>query len=112
MDFRAHPLYAVTVRFITACKSRFPSRDLNMGMKEEKKMRIRNAAIFALLLLVPLTTFGQRITGSIEGRISDASGAVLPGVEVTVTNDATGLVRTFLSNETGRYNFPVLPPGA
>lgn len=83
-----------------------------MGMKEEKKMRIRNAAIFALLLLVPLTTFGQRITGSIEGRISDASGAVLPGVEVTVTNDATGLVRTFLSNETGRYNFPVLPPGA
>jgi hypothetical protein len=74
-------------------------------------MRIRNAAIFVLLLLVPLTTFGQRITGSIEGRISDASGAVLPGVEITVTSDTTGLVRTILTNETGRYNFPVLPPG-
>ena len=74
-----------------------------MDVKEERiKMRIRNAAIFALLLLVPLTTFGQRITGSIEGRISDASGAVLPGVEITVTSDATGQVRTVLTNETGR----------
>ena len=74
-------------------------------------MRIRNAGIFALLVLVPITLYGQRITGSIEGRITDASEAVLPGVEITVTSDATGQVRTGLTNETGRYNFPLLPSG-
>ncbi len=74
-------------------------------------MKIRNAGIFALLVLLPITLYGQRITGSIEGRISDASEAVLPGVEITVTSDATGQVRTGLTNETGRYNFPLLPSG-
>ena len=74
-------------------------------------MRIQRVAAFALLLLLPALAHGQRITGSIEGRITDASEAVLPGVEITVTSDATGQVRSGLTNETGRYNFPVLPSG-
>ena len=74
-------------------------------------MKIRKVAAFALLFLLPALAHGQRITGSIEGRATDASGAVLPGVEITVTSDATGQVRTSLTNETGRYNFPILPSG-
>ena len=48
---------------------------------------------------------------SISGVIHDPSGAVIPGVMVTVTNPATNFVRSAISNEAGVYNFPVLQPG-
>jgi len=50
-------------------------------------------------------------TAQISGAVRDASGAVLPGVEVTATQTATGLVRTVVSNETGSYILPNLPIG-
>jgi hypothetical protein len=50
-------------------------------------------------------------TAQISGTVKDASGAVLPGVEVTVTQTATGLMRTVVSNETGSYVLPNLPVG-
>ena len=40
-------------------------------------------------------------TAQINGTVADASGAVLPGVEVTATQTATGAARTVVSNETG-----------
>src|SRR5206468_12404783 len=43
--------------------------------------------------------------------IDDATGAVLPGVTVTATNNATGVVTTVLSNEAGQYAFASLTPG-
>src|SRR5437762_8670721 len=48
---------------------------------------------------------------SISGVIPDPTGAVIPGVTVTVTNPATNFVRTSISNEAGVYNFPSLQPG-
>src|ERR671936_1511551 len=48
---------------------------------------------------------------SISGVIHDPTGAVIPGVTVTVTNPATNFVRAAISNEAGVYNFPVLQPG-
>jgi len=54
---------------------------------------------------------GQLGTGSIGGTVEDASGAVLPGATVTVTNVGTGLVRTAVTNEAGQFNVAVLPPG-
>src|SRR5438132_4305476 len=48
---------------------------------------------------------------SISGVIHDPTGAVIPGVSVTVTNPATNFVRTAISNEAGVYNFPSLQPG-
>jgi hypothetical protein len=47
----------------------------------------------------------------ISGVIRDSSGAVIPGVTVTVTNPATNSVRTAISNEAGVYNTPSLQPG-
>lgn len=75
-------------------------------------MRFRSAAIFgAVLFALGGMAIAQRITGSIDGRVQDASGAVLPGVEITVTNDATQQARTTITNETGLYNVPLLPSG-
>src|SRR2546426_6444401 len=50
-------------------------------------------------------------TAQISGTVKDQSGAVLPGVEVTATQTATGLARSVVTNETGSYLLPNLPIG-
>src|SRR5881296_2450305 len=50
-------------------------------------------------------------TAQISGSIQDPSGAVLPGVEVTATQTATGISRSTITNETGYYVLPNLPLG-
>jgi hypothetical protein len=50
-------------------------------------------------------------TAQIAGVVKDASGAVLPGVEIKATQTATGAVRTAVSGEDGRYVLPNLPLG-
>jgi hypothetical protein len=51
------------------------------------------------------------MNGSIEGTVRDNSGAVLPGVTVTVTNTDTGAQRVVITNEEGVYRAPLLPLG-
>jgi Carboxypeptidase regulatory-like domain len=50
-------------------------------------------------------------TGSLGGRVTDNSGAVVPGASVAVRNLATGAQQSANSNSTGLYRFPVLVPG-
>src|SRR5262252_342000 len=56
-------------------------------------------------------TFGQSSNARVSGTVTDPTGAVLPGVEVKATNNATGVVDTALSNDAGAYNFASLLPG-
>ena len=49
-------------------------------------------------------------TSTISGRVTDATGAVLPGVDVTLTRTDTNLVRSAVTNETGGYAFSALNP--
>ena len=71
--------------------------------------------LLAVLLLAGVAAPGfaqsQAANGSIEGTITDNSGAVLPGVTVTVTNTDTGGQRVVVSNESGVYRAPLLPLG-
>jgi hypothetical protein len=66
-------------------------------------------AVALLIIAVPLQ--GQTITGAITGTVADSSGAVVPNVRVTATNNATNIAQTTHSNEAGVYNFPFLPVG-
>ena len=50
-------------------------------------------------------------TGSVQGAVLDASGAVVVGAKVTVTNKATGESRTLTTTGSGSYSFGVLIPG-
>src|SRR3989441_754823 len=50
-------------------------------------------------------------TAQVSGTVRDQSGALLPGVELKVTQTATGLERSVLTNETGSYVLPNLPIG-
>ena len=47
--------------------------------------------------------WAQLATAELNGRVTDSSGAVLPGVTVTATQTATGLVRTVVTDENGGY---------
>src|ERR1051326_792672 len=68
--------------------------------------------VFAFLFsCLSCSTLWAQTTAQISGTVKDASGAVLPGVEVTATQTATGLVRSVISNETGSYVLPNLPVG-
>ena|SRR5438477_433255 len=50
-------------------------------------------------------------TAQISGTTRDQSGAVLPGVEVTATQNETGISRMTITNESGYYVLPNLPLG-
>lgn len=57
--------------------------------------------------------FGQaRDTASLSGTVTDAQAAVAPGAQVTITNVATGLVRSAAADDNGRFLFPLLPVGS
>src|ERR1700682_3448428 len=63
--------------------------------------------------LLPEAAFSQgETTSAIIGQVSDASGAAVPGATVTVTNKETGLRRSASTDDSGRFNFPQLKPGA
>ncbi len=71
---------------------------------------LRRSAIFLTLLFVgALPSLAQ--TGSISGTVSDASGAVVAGTQVTATNNETGIARTAQSSTAGTYTLPSLPVG-
>ena len=67
------------------------------------KIFFRTALIFVLAHGLGVYALAQGTTGSILGVIYDQSQAVLPGVSITATNTATGLTRTTLSDDQGRY---------
>ena len=67
------------------------------------------AVLLTLLLLPGLQA--QTTYGSIVGTARDASGAVIPGVKVTVTNEGTNTGAAALTNDLGAYSFTTLPPG-
>jgi hypothetical protein len=62
-------------------------------------------------LLLALNGFGQTTDATVGGTVSDATGALIPGVTITATNTGTGIVKTVLSNESGAYNFAALQTG-
>ena len=54
---------------------------------------------------------GASSTGTIQGRVMDSQGAVLPGVTVTATSPALIQPQTTVTSDTGNYRFPAVPPG-
>jgi hypothetical protein len=78
-----------------------------------KRIRTMLCLIAVCALAWPAAAAGQSqaTTAEINGRVTDAQGAVLPGVTVTATAPATGYTRSVITNEEGLYTLPLLPPG-
>src|SRR5262245_54437349 len=75
-------------------------------------MRKVVAAIALLLFFLSIKTFAQSANATVSGTVNDDTGALIPGVTLTATNNDTGVVTTVLTNEAGAYNFASLLPGA
>src|SRR5262245_55213335 len=75
------------------------------------RLKVLCAAVLFLSISQPVHTFAQ-VNAILGGTVSDSSGALIPGVEVTATNINTGIVSTRVTNETGNFEFPSLQPGA
>lgn len=71
------------------------------------------ALLFFLIGLLTVTRLGAQVanTATIQGTVTDASGAVLPDAQVQVTNTGTGLVRTTTADAQGRYSVLTLQVG-
>lgn len=74
------------------------------------KARIATLTI-AIGLALAVMGFSQNITSVIVGDITDASGAAVPGADVTVTNQGTGISAHTLTNSAGSYSVPNLLAG-
>jgi hypothetical protein len=72
--------------------------------------------VAATALAVPALAYAQgggaSTTGTIQGRVTDAQGGVLPGVSVTISSPSLiGGTQTQVTNDQGNYRFPAVPPG-
>jgi outer membrane receptor protein involved in Fe transport len=77
-------------------------------------MQFRRRVVPMLLIiaaLLPRIARAQSATGSIEGVVTDQSGAALPGVTVTLTQSATGVQRETVTDTSGLFRVPILPVG-
>jgi Carboxypeptidase regulatory-like domain len=76
-------------------------------------MRVSFTRLCTVLLLFALSssTAWAQSTAQLSGRVTDQSGAVLPGVEITATQTDTGIPRNTITNETGVYLLPNLALG-
>src|SRR5438132_9052536 len=64
-----------------------------------------------VVLLFSLAIFAQANFGRILGRVTDPTGAVLPGASISIVDTQRGLARTVTTDEAGQYNAPTLIPG-
>ncbi len=87
------------------------ANQLKMGLIRTMKLKTQLCVLLAAIVSIVTPAFSQVPTGTIGGAVSDASGAILPKVEVLVANKATGATRTIRTGEDGTFNAPLLPAG-
>jgi hypothetical protein len=84
---------------------------INNPVRSTRGLRIAVFALFATFLLVGQVAGQSRQSGEIRGTVTDASGAVIPGVAITITNVSTGVVQRTTTDATGLYDAPFVPLG-
>ncbi|HEY2933159.1 MAG TPA: carboxypeptidase regulatory-like domain-containing protein [Acidobacteriota bacterium] len=77
------------------------TRKLNLGLLS-----------LALLLCLSGQTNAQQLNGTLTGTVMDASGAVIPGADITLKNEDSGNVRKTISNDEGYFTIAAVPPGS
>src|SRR5262245_42074440 len=68
-------------------------------------------SVGAVILMLTAASVSAQATGELAGRVTDESGAVLPGVTVTATQTDTGFARTVVTDDGGNWVMPNLPTG-
>src|SRR3954470_10673167 len=83
-------------------------------MNHSKEDRVSRNWLLGLVLIFICTigAFAQATGGSLHGRVTDETGAALPGVTITAMNEATGFARTAVTAADGSYLLQGLPVGS
>src|SRR5262249_26088644 len=104
--------------FNPVANAEMPSRVLKCSYSNTSPLRripmstcLRAAIAFLFLVILIFPLLAQAPSGEISGVVTDAAGSVVVGVKVTITNAATNAVREVMTNESGLYAIPALPPG-
>jgi carboxypeptidase family protein/TonB-dependent receptor-like protein len=73
--------------------------------------RLSAVMVLAACLALPVRAVAQGTTSRVAGTVADSSGGRIPGATVTLTNEATGVSFTTVTNETGSYAFEAVQVG-
>lgn len=84
---------------------------LSTALAEEVMNSQRFALTLVALLLIPTATFAQVVGATLAGTVTDPTGGIVSGANVTIKNLATGIVTVVPTNVAGFYNAPNLQPG-
>ena len=80
------------------------------GMKVRCHQRLLFGLAFILLLAFPALLLSQAYFGTVAGLVTDPSGAVVPGVKMTLTDVEKGYTFTATTNKEGQFILPSIPP--
>ncbi len=93
------------------CRSKIRKASKTKVGATMKKLFVFAAAFSVLLLAFSVDGFAQAGNAAVTGTVEDPSKALIPGVMISATDVATGVVTTAITNESGAYNIPSLLPG-
>src|SRR5260370_3482564 len=84
---------------------------LSAARRSWRAPRALAVAMAVVVLHSARSLFAQGVGATLLGTIADEQHGVLPGVSITITNVETGVARTVVTDATGYYRAPALPPG-
>ena len=73
---------------------------------------LKQFRLLGLVLGVTALTFAQTSTSEFTGTVKDSTGAVVPGANVTIVNDETGVSNKQPTSTSGTFDFPAMPVGS
>src|SRR5262245_40806535 len=105
--------FAVLPFVCFAARVRFGDRTKGgLEMRRSQNLLLTMALVASAMLFHPQTVArGQAVNGTLLGTVTDATGAVVPGANVTITEVNTNLSRSTVTNESGNYVFGNLERG-
>ena len=100
------------LRCLYEIRSYPPVTETEKDTWEKSMNRWRIAAMLLVcVFLMPTFLFGQSSNATVGGTVADPTGALVPGVTIKATNQATGIVTSAITNDSGAYNIVGLLPG-
>src|SRR5687767_8703676 len=85
-------------------------RPYKSGLESAGRTGMRLSFVVLLILFFEANVCGQSTTGTLVGTVTDASGAIMSGVSVVVTDVDTNYSRTATTSESGVYSISNLQP--
>src|SRR5262247_1450483 len=82
-----------------------------LSTERKVSMSMRHVLLVGLMLAALSSSAFAQSTATLQGAITDPSGAVVSGAKVTVRNQATGSERIVQTDSNGNYQIAALPPG-